>query len=242
MLFDHDSELMPGIPLRWMRISSPQSPLAVDYLKNKLLVVEKSAGPSVADMFCIQLDCGKDRFDGFDRRRPVGDTYVMYRSSRLTAPYAEFDGLPVAGFPHDCDSTVPTEQARVLNEALKVAVRAVMLWAARPEFEVIKKHRVSIADRKMVPGEHIFRLALEPDGSSPSKPYPTEKKIYVDGANAAKDDTEPAGKKNRHHFRGWVLATLRHEKFYRNRPAPPPFRVSLRQPCEIHAEEHRQAG
>lgn len=104
-----------------------------------------------------------------------------------------------------------------LAEIVKILASAVLLYAARPEF--YQEYKVERSQRYEFKGERTSCRRLC---------FPTMKKVR------AAQESKSTGAFKSPHFRGWVLRTLRAERYTRNLDGT--FKVALVPPTAIHPE------
>lgn len=202
--------VIDGIPLRWIRIYCPRSKLSREIIKYALNI---EITDEAANALFLECDCGY----GDDRQcredRPTGEEDII-----------QYRLIPLGNINGDKDIGLRTEEKplhdRIMNLATKIAASAMLLHAARPEFFV--QANLPRSERYHFVGgaasrEHISMVT-----------FPLVKKVAIGQTDSAN------GMSKRHHYRGWVLRTLRHERFQRNPDGT--CRVILVEPCEIHPE------
>lgn len=105
------------------------------------------------------------------------------------------------------------------REMLKICVSAMLYYAARPE--LIQDIGVTIQARKS-------------DFRSPRGQYSILKMPEYKVATSENASSQGSGRVVRPHYRGWVLRTLRHERYKRNPDGS--IKVVLVPPCAIHGD------
>jgi hypothetical protein len=199
--------LIDDVPLRWFRIFRNKSDLS------KSILIDAFGETSVAvfDTMTDKAFSGKADFGW----------------SRSTRDYNENtkkeDSMEVDFSIRANESSIALDKDDVKREirpqrmVKKIATTALLYYAARPEF--IIPYTLPRSDRFNQHGSrNNCRIAL----------MPTSKKVYLPHAISS----VASGRSVKPHYRGWVLRTLRHEKYRRN--ADGTFRTVLIPPCAIN--------
>lgn len=152
------------------------------------------------------LDCGENgRIGGHFDDTPYDSTARWLERRILEHPTSR------------SESTLNDQEYPVMADAIRIATAAVLYWNARPEF--VRDYAVPRSSRQGFKDRDCIRRVYLPL----EKTYGTGGR-QQSGGGAAKAP----------HFRGFVLRTLRNERFARN--ADGSLRVILVEPCAIHPE------
>lgn len=186
IIFEKGIEIA-GYPLRTMRVAAMKSPLSMK-------IVHEVFPYFVHDNRTIHFyfDFGEEI--GTKKCSQDTDPGLMMRWHWFRAFKGEHT-LP------DAVSRLTKEETNACSEAIKIASAALMYYSARPDLVV--DHTLPRSQRYQHKGERKnFKRVL----------LPTVKKVYPLGAT----DPLESGRTVTGHYRGWVLRTLRHEKYTRN--------------------------
>lgn len=209
LVFERDTFFSTGIPIRSMSISYPRSDLAQKILKDDLnvnlqTIRRADGGVNLNELLALMVDVGQDTAGNISQETKY-DNIVRWEWKRRIETSAVDRG--------DLNAI----EGQTMKEAMKIAVAAVLYWCARPdlvkEYSIPRESRYQFKHR-----EHCRRLTL-----------PTEKIVRHNTP-----DTVHEGSAKSPHYRGFVLRTLRHERYKRNDDGT--LRVVLVPPCAIHPE------
>jgi hypothetical protein len=179
-----------GFPLRSIRISTLKSKLSIDIIHEVLPGFIKRD-----DTIHFYFDFGENLKTGkCSHDTPPGESirWHWYR------PYYYEGGIDKCIKPDD--NKLNTEELAAVHGAMKVANAALQYYSARPE--LISEYTLPRSQRYQHHGErkNYKRVML-----------PTTKKVHQPNEFVSDGGRTVAG-----HYRGWVLRTLRHERYSRN--------------------------
>lgn len=222
LCFEDGTEVC-GFRPKWIRCCHAASDLSHELLQERLNFVHPN-GQSEREMISV-MGMFEDDETLVGHRFPAGNFHPTETEDRLTGKKSADVDLVID------DGTDRVEMAKKTNLLIKIAMSAMLLHAARPEFFVAAR----------LPGRERRRFAAncgQPahERNTSIVKFPMTKRVVVGRPDP---DSVGIGPQKRPHYRGWVLRTLRHERFKARTLAmglthP---RVILIEPTTIHGDE-----
>lgn len=210
-----------NIPFKWIRVFSAKSELIKNLLNKNLNVITKAENTVV-----FQCDAGLNE-KGIPEE-DIEDPLILYR--RIDIKHFN----PYSSKGRECDyeslnenqsNKLPVDiHNNIMNITAKICASAMLLYSARPDMFI---------PAKLTGKERKNWQESGGTGNISRIVFPTIKKVSQSIGNYHYNDLQRKTVAN--HYRGWVLRTLRHERYKRN--ADNSFRVILVEPCEINAKE-----